>query len=191
MSATHPRHATIVLAAGASRRLGAPKQLLQIDGESLLRRAALAALQTQPMQSIVVLGAQSDAIFKSITDLPVQRVDCADWDLGMGASLRSGIAALDDSIDGALIVLCDQPDLTASHLQRMTDAWRTDPTSAIASAYGGTVGVPALLPRAWFSDLLALRGDHGARELLRSRSNEVTAITAPNLERDIDFPGDI
>ncbi|MEO8459729.1 MAG: nucleotidyltransferase family protein [Dokdonella sp.] len=191
MSATYPRHATIVLAAGASRRLGAPKQLIQVDGESLLRRAVLAALQTRPAQSIVVLGAQSDAIFKTIADLAVQRIDCADWHLGMGASLGTGIMALDDSIAGALIVLCDQPALVASHLQRMIDAWRTSPSRAVASAYSGTLGVPALVPRASFADLLELRGDYGARELLRSRPNEVVAIDAPDLERDVDFPSDI
>jgi Uncharacterized MobA-related protein len=186
-----PRHAAILLAAGASRRLGTPKQLLTIDGEPLVRRAARAALATEPVQALVVLGANADAVFATVADLGLTRVDCADWDEGLAASLRAGIRALRADIDGVLIVLCDQPALSAMHLWALVAAWREAPVRAVASAYAGVLGVPALLPRAWFAEVLKLAGDHGARELLRAHADKVSAVPAPALSRDIDRPEDL
>lgn len=186
------RHAAIVLAAGASRRMGMRKQLIEIDGDSLLRRATRAALATAPTRTLIVVGAHADQVFATVADLEVERHDCADWREGMAASLRAGIAALRHGDgDGALVVLCDQPDLDAAHLRRLCTIWRKDPTRAAASAYAGTFGVPAVLPRAWFPDLLALRGDQGARELLRGRTDRVIAVSAPTLARDLDTPADL
>lgn len=188
-----PRHAAVILAAGASTRLGQPKQLIELDGEPLLRRAARAALATAPERALIVVGAQADAVFAAVADLRVERVDCADWAEGMGASLRAAIAALarDDAVHGALVLLTDQPALAAAHLQALADAWRADPARAVASAYADTIGVPALLPRAWFGALAALRGDAGARELLRAHRDRIRTIAAPALAIDVDRPEDL
>jgi molybdenum cofactor cytidylyltransferase len=185
------QHAAIVLAAGASRRLGASKQLLRYRGESLLRRATRMALSTDPVDCLVVLGANADSNAAEIADLPLRPIHCADWAQGMGASLRCGLAALGARSDGALIVLCDQLALTAEHLIALRDAWRCTPLQAAASSYAGVLGVPALLPRAWFAELAQLDGDRGARDLLRTRSSAVIAIDSPALEQDIDQPGDL
>jgi molybdenum cofactor cytidylyltransferase len=185
------RHAAIVLAAGASRRMGRPKQLIEIDGESLIRRVVLVALATAPTRTLIVVGAYADEVFAKVADLKVERVDCLGWDEGMAASLRTGIAALRETDgDGVLLLLCDQPGLDHAHLCGLCTTWRGDESCAVASAYADTIGVPALLPRTWFADLRALRGDSGARELLRSRGSRVVAIKAPALARDIDLPGD-
>lgn len=186
-----PRHAAILLAAGASRRLGTPKLLLRIDGEPLVRRAARAALATEPVQALAVLGANGDAVFASVAGLGLTRVDCANWDQGLAASLRAGIGALHADIDGVLVVLCDQPALSAAHLRALVAAWREAPARATASAYAGVLGVPALLPRVWFAEVLGLAGDRGARELLRARADEVSAVPAPELSWDIDRPQDL
>jgi molybdenum cofactor cytidylyltransferase len=191
MSAALPRHGVVVLAAGASRRLARSKQLLLIDGEPLVRRATRAALATDPAQAVVVVGADANAVFAAIADLAVERVECDDWAQGMGASLRAGTRALHDGLEGLLVVLCDQPSLTAAHLQRLVLAWRLAPAKAVASRYAQTSGVPAILPRTWFADLLLLDSDQGARDLLRHRADEVVGIAAPELARDIDHPGDI
>jgi molybdenum cofactor cytidylyltransferase len=191
MSSAVPRHGVVVLAAGASRRLARSKQLLLIDGEPLVRRAALAALATQPSKIVVVVGADADATFAVVDDLAVERVDCEDWAQGMGASLRAGTRALRDHCAGLLVVLCDQPALAAGHLQRLVSTWQLAPERAVASAYARTLGVPALLPRAWFVDLLLLDGDQGARELLRGRADNVIGVAAHELARDIDNPGDV
>jgi CTP:molybdopterin cytidylyltransferase MocA len=185
------KHAAIVLAAGASRRLGVTKQLVRIDGEVLVRRAVHAVLATEPARTLVIVGNDADAVFAAVADLAVERIDCSGWAGGMGASLRAGIDALHDECDGALVVLCDQAALAAAHLQALVATWRSAPERAVASGYAHTLGVPALLPRAWFAELNKIHGDHGARELLRNRESAVTAVAAPQLERDLDTLQDL
>lgn len=185
-----PAHGAVVLAAGASRRLGQAKQLLRIGGESLVRRAARLALTTEPLATAVVVGAHADAVFAEVRDLPVRRVDSSDWRAGMGVSLQAGLAALPAACAGALIVLCDQPALDAGHLRRLCATWRSDTGRAVASGYAGGIGVPALLPRAWFADL-ARSGDAGARDLITRRRDEVVAVDNEALAFDIDRSEDL
>ena len=184
------RHGVIVLAAGGSSRLGQTKQLLQHEGETLLHRAARFALATLPHEVIVVLGAEVPRMLAAIADLPFRPLICDNWRDGMGASLRCAVQALDANIDGVMIVLCDQPALTAHHLLALRDGWRRDPQRAVASGYTDTVGVPALLPRHWLDEKF-LRGDQGARALLRERKTEVTVIDNPALAADIDHAVDL
>lgn len=183
-----PQHGAVLLAAGASSRLGRPKQLLEIEGEPLLRRAARALLASEPFELVIVLGHDAERIGAVLDGLPIRRAFAADHAEGMSAALRAGIAALDARCAGALVALTDQPALEASHLLALRDAWRNAPQRAVASRYAGVAGVPALLPHAWFADLLALRGDTGARALLRARGSEVTLLEAPTLALDIDLP---
>lgn len=183
-----PRHGLLVLAAGASRRLGEPKQLLPFDGESLVRRSTRAGLATGPAQALLVLGAAPDRVAAEVADLPVTPVPCPGWQQGLGASLATGLRALHGDIAGALVLVCDQPALDAAHLQALVAAWRRDPARAAASAYAGVLGVPALLPRAWFDELAAGRDDRGARGLLRRHAADVSAVPAPALARDLDTP---
>jgi len=180
-----------VLAAGASRRLGKSKQLLRMHGEPLVRRALRLGLATQPRDALIVLGAEADAVYASVADLGAPRVDCADWRLGMSASLRAGLAALPSECAGALIVLCDQPALDVPHLDALVAAWRANPRGAAASCYAGRLGVPALLPRAWFGELMADAGDQGARALLARRRAEVAAVVNEPLALDIDRDRDL
>ena len=188
------RHGAVLLAAGASRRLGRPKQTVLIDGEPLVARMAGLALATDPRALVVSLGAQADAVRRALGDLGddprVRCVAAPDWALGMGASLRSGLDALPDDCDAALVLLCDQPALTMAHLGRLLATWRAQPERASASAYAGVLGVPAVLPRAWWPALGA-SGDRGARELLRARAAEVSTVAAIELARDLDTPADL
>ncbi len=186
-----PQHAAILLAAGASTRLGRAKQLVRIEGETLLRRAARALLATVPRELIVVLGHDAERMRATLDGLVLRTIVAANHASGLSASLRAGTAVLDVRCTGALIALTDQPGLDAAHLLALRDAWRPAPARAVASAYAGVLGVPALLPRAWFEDVAALSGDIGARELLRARANDVVAVAAPMLERDIDLPTDL
>ena len=187
---TPARHAALLLAAGGSRRLGTPKQLLEIGAEPLVRRAARALLATQPAGLYVVVGAHAEEMFRAVADLTAERIDCHNWEEGLSASLRAGIAALPGDIDGVLVALCDQPAMDAAHLRRLIEEFCLHPRDAVASAYSGLLGVPAVLPRAWFEELSKLRGDLGARELLRSASQMVRAVEAPALAIDVDESSD-
>jgi CTP:molybdopterin cytidylyltransferase MocA len=186
-----PRHAAILLAAGASTRLGRPKQLVEIGGEPLLRRAAHALLATTPVVLVVVLGHDAPAMRVVLAGLDARVVIAHDHAEGLSASLRAGLAVLPGEIVGALVALTDQPALDAAHLASLCTAWRSDPRRAAASAYEGVLGVPALLPRRWFDELARLEGDVGARALLRARAEDVVAIDAPALAHDVDTPVDL
>jgi molybdenum cofactor cytidylyltransferase len=186
-----PAHAVVVLAAGGSRRFGLTKQLATVDDETLVRRSARLALETGPAQSLVVVGARADAVWRAVADLALTRVDCPDWDQGLSASIRAAARALDAAVDAALFVLCDQPALDADHLRMLVQLWRADPARAVASSYADTLGVPAVLPRSWFVSLSELTGDRGARDLLRARSAEVGVVPAAALARDVDVPADL
>jgi CTP:molybdopterin cytidylyltransferase MocA len=187
---TVPAHAALLLAAGGSRRLGTAKQLLLVEGEPLVRRAARALLATGPTALLVVVGAHADKVFAALADTNAIRVDCADWDEGLSASLRAGIRMLPTHADAALVALCDQPAMDAAHVNALVTRWRRRPTVAVASGYAGVAGVPAVLPRAWFEELLGLAGDVGARELLRRHGDRVDVVEAAELEHDIDEPSD-
>jgi len=179
-------HGLVVLAAGDSSRLGEPKQLLRHRGETLIQRAARLGLATAPVDAVIVLGAHTDAMLAQVRDLPIRHVDSEDWPLGLSHSLRAGLNALAPACAGALILLCDQIALEAEHLDALVRSWREDPARAAASRYDDRLGVPALLPRAWFHDLRQLDGDRGAGALLARRSEHVVAIDNPALVVDID-----
>ena len=128
MSPATLRHGAVILAAGGSHRLGVSKQLSRVGAEPLVRRAARAALATHPVRTVVAVGADADATFAAVADLDVERVEVTEWAQGMGASLRAAVQACDGHCDGLLVLLCDQPALTAAHLQRLLAAWRDAPT---------------------------------------------------------------
>jgi CTP:molybdopterin cytidylyltransferase MocA len=182
------RHGVVLLAAGRSRRLGVAKQLLEISGEPLARRAARLALTTSPLDAVVVTGGHARAVEEAVRGLAVRCVAAEDFDEGMGRSLAAGLRCLDPDCAAALVVLCDQPALTAGHLARLVEAWLAAPSSAAASGYAGTVGVPAVLPRAWFPRLTSARGDRGARDLLREHAGEMCVVPDERLGEDIDQP---
>jgi CTP:molybdopterin cytidylyltransferase MocA len=188
---TSSRHAVVLLAAGQSRRLGQPKQLVPLAGEALVRRAARAALATDPAQALIVVGAHADQVWAAVADLPLVRVDCAGWAAGLSASLHAGLARLEPTVEAALFVLCDQPALETSHLRALVARWSEAPLRAVASGYAGTLGVPAVVPRTWFKDFETLTGDQGARDLLRARATRVEVVQAPALAADLDRPADL
>lgn len=183
----------MLLAAGGSSRLGQPKQLVKFQGESLLRRAARALAGSVYFPVVVVLGAESDASASEIAGLPVYQASNSDWQSGMSSSIRTGLARLlemEPAIDGVLIALCDQPHVSAEMLERFAERFSVSNAAAIAAAYDETIGVPALFSRELFGKLQTLRGDKGARELLRSRSDVLT-IDLPSAAFDIDTDPDL
>ena len=183
-------HGVVVLAAGASTRLGRAKQFVLHRGETLVRRAARLALATQPHDAVVVVGFDADSVFREVDALALRRIDCLDWRLGLGASLRAGVDALSAHCNSVLVVLCDQPALDAAHLLALCAAWYGAPDRGVASHYANRFGVPALLPRAWFAAVDAA-SDRGMRDLLAQHAGQIDAISNEDLAVDIDRPDDL
>jgi len=184
--------AAIVLAAGASRRLGQPKQLLRLDGETLLPRVLRLAGEAGATPLFAVLGAHREIVAASIRNCGAQVVFNPQWEQGIASSICAGLGALDAGAAGALLLGCDQTRLTASHLRAMMEAFAAQPApSIVASRYAGVLGIPALFPRSAFPELLALRGDKGARALLLQPSCPLLPIEFPGGEIDIDLPADL
>ncbi len=177
--------AAIILAAGASRRLGQPKQTAVVGGERLLDRAVRTASESGCTPLVVVLGAAAEEI-ASVCDLRRAWVVVnSGWEEGMGSSVRAGVELLAGmpEVSGTLLMTSDMPEVTPEHLQ----ALRRDPGSVAASEYGGRRGVPAYVPRSAFPALHDLRGDAGARELLQA----ARAVELHGAEIDVDTPEDL
>jgi molybdenum cofactor cytidylyltransferase len=182
----------VVLAAGASTRLGHPKQLATHEGEPLLRRAALAAVQAGARPVVVVLGAHAPQVAPALDGLDdVTVVVNAEWPTGLASSLGAGLRALGSaSCDAALVTLADQPLVDAADLRRLLAAFGA-PARVVAAEYDGTLGVPAIFGREHFAELLALTGDAGAGGWLRRHAGAVTAVPVPNASFDVDTAADL
>lgn len=177
--------AAVVLAAGASTRLGKPKQLVAIAGETLLERAVHTAREAGCSPVVVVLGARHIEILEHSKLGNAVPVINSEWMEGMASSIRLGVTTLGSVagvVEGVLLLACDQPAATASHLRALMTSHEM-----IASAYAGRRGVPAYFPASAFAGLLELRGDRGARELLQTAK----AINLPDGEVDVDTVEDL
>ena len=175
------RTAAVILAAGASTRLGKPKQMELLGGETLLDRAVRLATEIGCDPVVVVLGASADAIQAQCALRGAQVLFNGEWAEGMGSSVRVGVGALEEEIEAAVLMVCDQPAVTHSHLTQLL-SW--DGAGPLASRYAGRQGVPALFPKSSFGMLRALVGDAGARTLLKTAQ----ALDLPDGELDIDTP---
>jgi CTP:molybdopterin cytidylyltransferase MocA len=185
----------IVLAAGASRRLGQPKQLLLHGNEALVGRAIRLAKEAGADPVIAVLGAQHDRIRAAVTMNNGIPVINERWEEGIASSIHVGLRAVEGFAPGsmgALILGCDQIRLTSGHLQGLLEAFCARNGGVVAaSTYAGVLGTPAVFPRSAFPELLALAGDKGARALLTKPPCPLIALEFPGGEVDIDEPGDL
>jgi len=177
--------AALILAAGSGRRMGCPKALLRIGGETLLRRAARAALESGCGPVVAVIG-DWDA---GLDDLDVQTVFNPEAAEGVASSIRLGIVTLPPDTEAALLLVVDQPGVDAALLKRLLTLAAIDPGRPTACAYADTLGIPAVLPRRLFPNLLALRGDRGAKAILL-REHAAT-LPFPEGEADLDTPQDL
>jgi molybdenum cofactor cytidylyltransferase len=185
------RISCIVLAAGGSRRLGFPKQLLRRRARPLLAHAldaAGGALPHSPL--IVVLGAQAQRLRLVVRRAAPKALVAYNggWADGLASSLNAGLNAVPARTAAILVTLVDQPDVDERALRRLLTAWCRRRGAAAAALYGGGPGVPAVFPRRHWRAIRELRGDTGARTLLRSPG--VTTVRMPEAELDIDTAND-
>jgi CTP:molybdopterin cytidylyltransferase MocA len=185
--------AGVVLAAGAGRRLGRPKALVELGGELLVERAVrvLRAADVDPV--VVVLGAAAaEVTMRARLDAVVVVNDA--WETGMASSFIAGLRAADDAdARAAVVVLVDQPYVGADVVRRLVDSWRSGATAVVAS-YGGQPRNPVLLDRTvWADAIAAAHDDVGARGWLRASRSAVTVVACDDLgsDTDIDTPADL
>lgn len=183
----------VILAAGSSSRMGRPKQTLQFQGMSLLRRAVIAALDATCRPVVVVTGAHAELSRRELGQLDVREAFNPDWETGMGSSVRTGIETLltiDADVAAAVLLLCDQPHLTSDVVSSLLAAHHATGRPIIASAYGETFGVPALFTRTLFTELTHLAGSSGAKDVIKRHASEAHFLPFSQGEVDVDTPDD-
>ncbi|HTP12429.1 MAG TPA: nucleotidyltransferase family protein [Bacteroidota bacterium] len=184
----NPSVAIIILAAGASRRMRLPKQLLPFRRKNLLQYTIDEAAESKASTLCIVLGASADEIRKSIRVQKGSIVMNDSWPEGMSSSIRMGIASLPSTIDAAIISLCDQPHLKSSVFNQLMDAFVSSGKSIVASEYDGSPGVPALFANKHFPELSALSGDSGARKIIDAHRGDVELVSFEGGSVDLDTP---
>ena len=184
----------VLLAAGASSRMGTPKQLLKLQGVSLVRRAAGHALDSGCEPVVVVLGANAEMIASELNGLAVSIAVNREWAAGMSSSIRCGLQALlalDPHLKAVILFLGDQPNVTRNSLQRLTTAHVQSGSALVAASYSGRIGTPAFFSRVFFDELSQLDGQGGAKSFLERHAAGVLAIDIPEAAWDLDTPEDV
>ncbi len=186
--------AIIVLAAGASNRLGRPKQLLIHKGKSLLRNVLDIAKNVNARPIIVVLGANSHLTANEIEeDKNIYKIINDNWSEGISSSIRYGLNFLQQispSSDGSIFMVCDQPYITQSLLNNLITVQKETGKPIVASSYDNVIGTPVLFHKILFPELMDLKGDAGAKKLIEKHPDSFATVSFPKGNIDIDTAAD-
>ena len=183
----------IILAAGASTRMGTPKQLLSYQGFSLLRKTIKTALASVCQPIVVVLGAYGQQIKAEVDLSDVWTVENPDWHLGMGSTITQGMLFILSSfqmIDAVVISVCDQPFLSTHIINNLVASYHSTGKPIIACQYADTLGVPVLFHHRFFRELTLMKETGGAKQLIKTYKNEVFSIPFASGAIDMDTPQD-
>lgn len=186
----------LILAAGSASRFGGCKLLADWQGQPLIAASINAARTLKPEKIIIVTGAfhsqlkESPLIAAQLNTGNVELIEFRDWQLGMGHSLAFGVNQLPNN-NPVLILLGDQPLISAQDLQNLYNAWCTQPTQIACASFANTLGVPAIFPARFKNELLACTGDRGAKILLARYADELIRVPMPSAEFDVDTPMDL
>ena len=189
----------IILAAGAATRFGSCKLIADYQGQPLIGYAIDVAKALAPERIVIVTGASHEQLighgeltrYRIQLDAPeIELVYCADWQMGMGHSLAYGVNQLDNDRP-VLVLLGDQPRITANDLKRLYRLWNASPSQIICASFADTLGVPAIFPANFKTHLRSCAGDRGAKQLLFNFAQQVVAVQMPSAEFDIDTLEDL
>jgi len=184
----------LVLAAGKSSRMNGIKQLKKINNKTLLD-ITLEKLKSRYSDEIYcVLGANAAAIKSEITSKNIQFIENLNYEKGLSSSIVSGITYFKKealNFDGIFIVLADQPGIEITYLESLIAIFKENTDRIIASNYGNKLGVPAIFPKKYFSELLLIKGDKGAKEFINQRKSEVLCPEFSTNFFDIDTKEDL
>ena len=183
--------AGVVLAAGASTRLGRNKLFLEIEGESLLRRAVRHVSNAGLNPIVVVLGHEADRARQELTDLPIVPVVNADYQSGVNSSLRAGIMAASQAT-AAVVVLADMTFVTTAMIETLVERYRTSAAPLVISDYSGVNAPPMLYDRSLFNELLSMQGEGCGKQVVKHHRHEAVAVVWPqDALTDLDVPEDV
>jgi len=189
LSSANDNTGIVVLAAGISSRLGSPKQLLSHNGKTLLKHTVDEAASSHADCVVVVLGANADLFLKEIDVSRASVVENKEWQEGMASSLRTGLYTLlkqPAPVDGVIFMVCDQPFVSAVLLNDLINAHKETGKPIVTCNYGKEIGPPAFFRQSFFTELLQLKGDAGARKIIQQHKDEVATVSFPQGCIDID-----
>lgn len=192
LAAAPANQAALVLAAGGSSRYGRCKQLVEVNGASLVWRAVAKLVPLLPPERIgVVVGADWEAVSRELAGWRVNIVRNPHWRQGLASSLKAGINSLPPECAAALITLCDQPLVSSHSLRQLLNLWAAQPRRISAAQFAGAVGAPAIFPRDFYPELLELEGDAGAKSVMARHPESLAVLPIPEAEFDLDAPADL
>jgi len=184
----------MIMAAGASRRLGQPKQLLKYKGKSLIRRISEESIKANIGNITIVTGYNHEIIEQEVKGLKVNIFYNEEWEEGLGASIRNGlkhVLAKNPETNAILLTMVDQPFVDAVHLKKLVNTYDPSRPMIIASAYSGTFGVPVLVDSFYFDMLKELQGDEGGKKIFVNYLKNIVEIPFIEGAIDIDVKGDL
>lgn len=169
--------------------MGSPKQLLHYRGESLVRRAVKTAVESMCDRVVVVIGNDAQRVRHELDALPVSAIENHNWRAGMSSSVRAGMEELaKDDLDAVILMLCDQPFVTAGVLNNLVATHLRTGKPIVASSYEGAQGAPAFFSRELFDQLNSLTSDEGARRIILKYPQSVATVVFPEGAFDVDTP---
>ncbi|RDV14957.1 nucleotidyltransferase family protein [Pontibacter diazotrophicus] len=183
----------VLLAAGASKRLGKPKQELHYQGKTLLQHAIDVAVASACKPIVMITGANAEKLSTGNMDEAIITVHNPEWQEGMASSIRLGLdklMAVEPEVSDVILMVCDQPFVDAALLDKLIQTKQESGKGIVACAYGNTLGTPALFDKAYFTELMALSGKGGAKEFLFRYNTDTAAVPFPQGAVDIDTAAD-
>ncbi|GAA4467257.1 hypothetical protein GCM10023189_50610 [Nibrella saemangeumensis] len=194
MNHSTPQIGIVILAAGASTRMGSPKQLIEWQGQTLVRRITEVALATEYRPIVVVLGANKTSITAELEGLPVTLIENPHWEQGLSSSVKMGLAGVymtKKEFDAVLFLLVDQPKVDQALVEHIIATYQENDKGIIACRYGGKPGVPALFDRKYVEELLSLDGDNGAKWVMMQHRDDCLEIPFEDGAIDLDTRQDV
>ncbi len=182
----------IVLAAGKASRFGEVKQLAHYNGKTLIQHVTEEALAAQMHPVIVVTGSNAERVAADITQPSVNVVYNENWQQGMASGIVAGVSFVLSSYPGLqriILAVCDQPFVSSQLFQQLIEKSK-EGNAIVACAYADTLGTPVLFTQPYFTELLQLKGEEGAKQILKHHRKEVTSVDFPQGNIDIDTPED-
>ena len=183
----------LLLAAGSSSRIGKPKMLLSFNGKTLLQHTIDEVNKLKHCKLLVVTGCYHSLLKEILVQQQIDFIENQHWEEGMGSSIQKGITNIMQqylNANSVIILVCDQPHISSSLLEKLIQVKQQTNKGIIASAYNDTTGTPVLFDKKYFEQLALLNGQYGAKKLLQQFKDDVARVVFSLGEVDIDTKED-